>query len=196
MKSLKEILIVIVCLSILSCSGQSSKEEQNRIDRTQIIEHLRDSISKVFLENNIATNMLRVVPTKMNVLYIGVDNPLSINFPNINPEDICVIATNGCIKRNPKSGYIIKPRHTGSCIVSAHTVINGKKKNLGMQRFKARKLPKPVAYVAGKMSGRINKNVLLSQKGVYARIENTDFNCALYTFKKYFLCAVNFSLSI
>lgn len=176
MKIIKEIIIVIVCLSIVSCSGQLSKEEKTAIDKTQLIEHIRDSISKEYFEQNIATNMLSVVPTKTNVVYIGVDNPISISFPNINPKDIRVSATNGGLRKNIQGEYILKPMRSGMCLVSAHTVISGKKINLGIKRFKAKYIPMPTAYVAGKMRGRISKNMLLAQRGISTRVENFDFN--------------------
>ena len=51
-----------------------------------------------------------VSPTKMNVMYRGLENPISISAPGMTNENIQVNITNGTIKKGAKAGeYLVMP---------------------------------------------------------------------------------------
>lgn len=123
---------------------------------------------------------LVVSPTKMNVFYIGVDNPVDISVPGVPKENIKASMTNGSIIVDRKSGgWIVRPikgdlngKRTKISVVAE---VDGRKKEMGSVVFRVKTVPDPVAKVGDKKGGKMPKTVLLAQRGVFAEIENFDF---------------------
>ncbi len=94
-----------------------------------------------------------ISPTKMNVFYKGLDNPLDISVPGIPAEDIRVSISGGNQLLKQSNGrYIakIKPNSPREITVSVSAEVNGNTKSMGSMKFRAKQLPKPVATVSGK----------------------------------------------
>ncbi len=131
-----------------------------------------------FEEYQVAEPMLVVSPTKMNVFYIGVDNPVDISVPGVPADKIFPGIDNGMIKQVGKGSYIVNPSRAGqNANVSVLAEIDKVKKNMGTKTFRVRIVPDPVATVYGiKGSGPIERNILLAQTGVVAAMENFEFD--------------------
>jgi gliding motility-associated protein GldM len=127
-------------------------------------------------EYQVAEPNLIVAPTKMNVFYNGIENPVEISIPGLASDQINATVTNGTIRRISGSNYIVIPRSTGTAQVSVTANIDGVTRNMGTSQFRVRAVPDPVAKVAGRNGGIIAKNVLLAQTGVLAEMENFDFD--------------------
>ncbi|MBN1115658.1 MAG: hypothetical protein JXA77_00515 [Bacteroidales bacterium] len=135
-----------------------------------------DIITKPFKRHyRIEEGSVVVSPTKMNVFYLGVDNPVDVSVAGVSPSDLSVTASNGTIVKRGNS-YIMRPRRPGNSIISVSATVDGKKKQVGQSDFRVKKVPDPIAKVNGLPSGGINKNVLLAQVGVAADLENFDFD--------------------
>jgi len=131
----------------------------------------------------VAPPALTVAPLKMNVLYIGVDNPVSISSPGLPQEKIRPVISIGILKRDPKShDWIVRidKKPTGKAIatVSATAELDGKVIQLGSSEFRVKRVPDPIAEIAGQTGGSIDKNVLLSAGAIIPNME--DFNFDLY----------------
>lgn len=124
----------------------------------------------------VAQGMVSVNPTKMNVFYLGVDNPVKITASGIPPEKIFASSTNGSITRQKDGSWIVKPRTVGNNMIEVIAEIDGKKSSLGYEEFRVKNVPDPVAKVNNSKGGVIDKNVLLAQFGVVADMENFDFD--------------------
>ncbi len=126
-------------------------------------------------EYEVAKPSMTVSPTKMNVFYAGLDNPVSVSVPGISASNVKVSITNGSIQPS-QDGFIVKPDKVGvESIISVSALIDGVSKEIGSTRFRVKKVPDPVASVAGKIDGVIGKNELLAQQGVLAKIPDFDF---------------------
>jgi gliding motility-associated protein GldM len=112
-----------------------------------------------------------VAPVRMNVLYIGVDNPMSIAVSGYKSDDLTVSIDNGTITKKDK-GYIINPKEKGRAIVT----VSAKGKKVSETEFRVKLVPDPVAKLAGKKGGDISKSLLLQQKEIVADLENFDFD--------------------
>lgn len=135
-----------------------------------------DLIKPFRLDYQVAEPMLVVSPTKMNVFYLGVDNPVEISVPSVGADKVFPGINNGTIVKEGK-GYIVRPSKAGSAQVSVLVEIEKAKKNMGTKDFRVKILPNPTAKVAGiSGGGGIDKNVLLAQAGVIAELENVDFD--------------------
>ncbi|MBI9054984.1 MAG: gliding motility protein GldM [Bacteroidales bacterium] len=124
----------------------------------------------------IAKPNLVVSPTKMNVFYVGVDNPVSISIAGVPGNKITPTITNGRIVKQSDGVYTVRPKRPGNSLVSVRAQIDGVTKNMGTADFRVKGLPDPVIKVAGKKGGKIAKNVLAAQAGVFAEMENFDFD--------------------
>jgi gliding motility-associated protein GldM len=118
-----------------------------------------------------------ISPTKMNVFYEGVQNPVEISVPGVNTADLKVSMTN-VTPRKRGDEYIVtpKPGTAGKkSIIRVSANIDGKIQSIGSQEFRIKRVPDPVPVVAGKSDGKIGKNVLLAQAGVFAEMKDFDF---------------------
>jgi gliding motility-associated protein GldM len=142
-------------------------------------------------EYQVAESQIVVSPSKMNVFYLGVKNPIDISVPGVPIENITPRINNGTISKDKDGGYIVKPKtittKSKKTFVTVFATIDGKEREMGKAEFRVKKLPNPVAKVAMSKGGRIAKNLLLAQNGVLAELENSDFDA---TFK-----VVEFSVS-
>ena len=114
-----------------------------------------------------------ISPTSMNVLYIGVDNPIEINAGNANPSS--VRATGAGIKPATGPGkYIANPSgapRKESIKVSGKT--NEGDAVTGQMEFRIARIPDPYLFIGPKKGGGAQKALLANQSGVIAR--NPDF---------------------
>lgn len=128
-------------------------------------------------EYQVAEPALVVSPTKMNVFYIGVDNPVEISVPGVPPDQLTVtISGNNAIKRVSGTNYVVNPRTPGDANIAVTANVDGQRRNMGSKPFRVRRLPDPVGTVAGREGGNIDKNVLLAQAVVLAELKNFEFD--------------------
>lgn len=117
-----------------------------------------------------------VSPTKMNVFYKGVDNPVSVSAPGFTMDNVRATVDNGKLIRDGE-GYIAKPQIVGKVAnILVEGRLDGKWRRLKTVEFRVKPIPDPVAMVAGKNGGSINKNLLAMQTGVDAVMDNFDFD--------------------
>ena len=111
-----------------------------------------------------------VSPTKMNVLYIGVDNPLDIAVAGVNAEDITVTISKGQIVKTD-TNYIARVKSTAPVEIK----IFKDSELIGTKEFRTKRVPAPVARVGEKTGGYIFKEELLNSK-VNAELPNFPFD--------------------
>ncbi len=116
-----------------------------------------------------------VEPVRMNVLYIGVDNPIKIAASGYDASDLTASVDNGTI--TGKNGeYVIRPKEQGSAIVTVSS--NGKV--IQRTTFRVKVVPDPVASIqSGKdflTNGHVSKKELLDSKGIKVIMRNFDFD--------------------
>jgi len=132
-----------------------------------------------YAEYKVAKPTAVISPTKMNVFYMGVDNPVSISVPGYAAESISAhIAGRGSIraKNKAKGEWIVKVSKRGKVkVVVTATDEFGNKKSFPGQEFRVKKVPNPIAKVAGKSEGSIAKSKLAVAGNVLAEMENFDF---------------------
>jgi gliding motility-associated protein GldM len=124
----------------------------------------------------VAQPSLTVSATNMNVLYIGVNNPLSISVSGVPGENIYPTISCGTLKLNPgKSGWIaIVPVGCRQVIIEVSVRINGGMKRMGSEIFRVKKLPDPVPYIANKKDGFVSRSILIAAGNIIPRMPD-DF---------------------
>lgn len=130
-----------------------------------------------------------VSPTKMNVFYLSVDNPVEISVPGVPANRIQASATNGTITRSGNN-WVVIPRRQGNCIISVSAELDGKWSPVGTKLFRVKMVPDPYATVGGMRSGVISKSALLAQSGVVASMpDDFDFDLT-FTVREYTVLTV------
>ena len=119
-----------------------------------------------------------VSPTKMNVLYRGVKNPISISVPGVAPELVKPSLQGGSLRPDAKAGkgnYIaeVKGGSTAKVIVSAE--VDGKQRKMGEFEFRVKDVPPPTATIAGTEGGLVSANRLAAAPTVIPKMKNFDF---------------------
>ena len=109
---------------------------------------------------------------KMNVFYIGVDNPVTVSAAGVASPDVRVNISGPATISGSGSKYTVQGTGKGEATVS----VTAKGQNLGTFPFRVERIPNPVAMVGNSKGGRIASNVFKSQKGLYAKLEDFAFN--------------------
>jgi gliding motility-associated protein GldM len=117
-----------------------------------------------------------VSPDKMNVLYIGVPNPVSVSAPGIAKKDLKVSMTGGNITASG-NGYIATVSTMGTATVNVSgEVSKGRVMVLGSTLFRVKRIPDPKPEFAGKSGGKTSAANLKAQDAVFAKLENFEFD--------------------
>lgn len=128
-----------------------------------------------------------VSATMMNVLYAGIDNPISISVPGVANTGVTATMTNGTLSRRGEQ-WVAHPGKVGEpAILTVTADMNGKKTEVSRTEFRVRKLPDPTPFIAYKDGegntvhyrggGRgISKNLLMQAPGLEAAIDDDLLN--------------------
>ena len=103
---------------------------------------------------------------KMNVLYIGVNNPMSISVPGVSNDKVKTYSVGGgvSLKPDPLRGsgkWIATATTQGECTFTITADFGGKQQTMGKATYRVKRVPDPVAKIAGKNEGTISKEVLI-----------------------------------
>ncbi len=115
---------------------------------------------------------------KMNVFYIGVDNPISISAAGVSAGDLQPSISGGNMRPSGKPGsYIVTVSSGTKATINVGAKLNGVQKSMGSFEFRIKRVPDPVAFVGAiKGDGQMTKGELNAVSGVFARMENFDFD--------------------
>jgi gliding motility-associated protein GldM len=107
---------------------------------------------------------------KMNVLYIGVDNPLTISGGSVGSEKVTVSFSGGVpVSKVSGDSYTIKPKNPGMAEITVNA--NGKPYKFPMR---VKFLPPPTAFIGAKKGGNISSAELKAIGAVIAKLDS-DF---------------------
>lgn len=111
---------------------------------------------------------------KMNVLYIGVDNPVTIAASGGGDDRIKATINNGSLIKVPGTGKYVARVNTVNDNTIITVTVDGKV--AGASNFRVRTIPEAQAYVGGKQSGEpFLAGAFKAQGGVGAGIKNFPF---------------------
>jgi hypothetical protein len=105
-------------------------------------------------------------------LYLGIDNPLSIAVSGVPAEKVSATISHGKLSKRSGIKYVANPETRDNAIIDVFVEIDGQKKKVESMEFRIQTVPVPIAKVAGKVGGYIDKNILISQKGIILELEN------------------------
>lgn len=127
-----------------------------------------------------------VSATMMNVLYAGIENPISISVPGIPTQQVTATMTNGSLTRNGDM-WVARPTNVGSdAQITVTATIDGRSQTVNTTTFRVRKLPNPTPFISFKdaagntdkyVGGKpFSKALLLQAPGIGAAIDDGLLN--------------------
>gem|GEM_PF-71316 len=152
-----------------------------------------ERVSKEFAYE-VGVPSVTVAADKMNVFYIGVDNPISIAAAGVSSNDIAVsVSGSGGAKLKPagKGKYIVNATKMTKKGAYCNIVVTNKKtgKALGSYPFRVKRIPDPIAILTnGKSDGTVKAGEMRVQRGLIAKLQNFDFDaqCKIQSFTMYY----------
>jgi hypothetical protein len=113
------------------------------------------------------------------VVYLGIENPLSIIVKGVNCNQLIMKTDNGTIEKSKGKGsacrYISKPVKEGLATIQLFTKENKALKKVGEAYFWASKIPLPEAMVGNINKDTASKKILVMMGGIRALIMNSLF---------------------
>ena len=139
----------------------------------------------------VAEPSLTVSATKMNVLYVGVENPVSISVPGIPTEKLRMEISCGLLTQpDGKDEWFAQVgAECRTAIITVYYTLDGNSEPIGMKKFRVKKLPNPVATIANNNRGYIKKELLLVAGAVAAKMPD-DFEYDLKFVVKEFTLSI------
>jgi len=116
---------------------------------------------------------------KMNVFYIGVDNPITVSAAGYSLQDISVAIDGADVTANSQEGighYIVRATKPGNVMANINAKTEGGIKKVGGMEVRVKYIPDPVAEVGGKSNGAMPSSTLKAQIGIVAALKNFDFD--------------------
>lgn len=128
--------------------------------------------------------------TKMNVVYIGLDNPISVSVPGFSANDISVsCSAGGKLRPDQQKGnfLLVVDGSSREITISASVkASDGKVKKMGETKYRVRQVPSPSPMLGAiKESREVTLAELKAASYVFANMEGFAFEGITFTPQKY-----------
>ncbi|MTB52551.1 GldM family protein [Lewinella sp. W8] len=127
------------------------------------------------------------VATKMNVVYLGLDNPIELKGLVGNAEEVLLTTSNGRITKAEDGKYYWSPKRIGPAELIVRQA--GQSLTRNNFRFVVKRIPSPVAKLGSSQSGLMGSGEFRAQAGIQVEIEDFHFDtiCDVVSFKMTYL---------
>lgn len=169
MRMVSRIVFSFVLVGLIGCDGRSGTDVgQPVVDAEPPTE--------------VAAPPVAVSAEKMNVFYIGVENPLLVSAGGAAGELRVTVSGGGSGIRSAGAGrYLVTVSQPGTCVVTVRgTGLSGGKQF----QFRCKRIPDPVARLSKSQGGSMGSGEFKAQGGVGAYLPDFDFDagCAITGF--------------
>lgn len=123
-------------------------------------------------------NSATIAADRMNVVYMGVDNPISASFSGVPSDKVTVSASSGTLRKTGDGKYILQPAQAKEVVITATGVLSDGKTVSDKKVFRIKPIPKPLGTVRGEYAAKGSaQNLKLVTIG--ARFEDFEFDVNL-----------------
>jgi hypothetical protein len=104
----------------------------------------------------------------MNVLYAGLENPVTVSVPGVAQRDVnATFDGPGELVKNADGSYTVKPTTRGKYKIHVSAKVDGNNMSMGDMEFRVKTVPNPIAKLDGVYDGgKISINKMKSASGV------------------------------
>jgi gliding motility-associated protein GldM len=129
-------------------------------------------------EYTVAAPSASVAADKMNVFYVGVDNPVSLAVGGVDPSMVSprISGAGNTITRNPSGpGYIVRVSAASN---NVGVTLSAGGKDFGPFNFRAKNIPDPIVLAngIGEHETNVERGSLAAAGGLVARMKDFDFD--------------------
>ncbi len=129
-------------------------------------------------EYEVGERSVSVSATKMNVFYMGVDNPVAVSAAGVASNQVQVSMSGsggGTISRNSDGTFNVKV--TNQTKLGEFAYVNVSAPGMTEKReFRVKRIPDPVAKLSSSMGGVMSSGEFKAQRGLFAVLDNFDFD--------------------
>ncbi|WP_143309765.1 type IX secretion system motor protein PorM/GldM [Chitinophaga vietnamensis] len=129
---------------------------------------------------NVGASTTSISADKMNVLYIGLKNPISISAAGVPAEAVSASISGGNIAKKGSGNYEVTVSQPGKAVINVVANIDGKTKSLGQKEFRVKRVPDPVLKVGMNKGGSMKAADFKVQGGLRADLEDFEFEGVKY----------------
>ncbi|MGD1846001.1 MAG: GldM family protein [Salibacteraceae bacterium] len=113
---------------------------------------------------------------QMNILYRGIDNPVSISVPGY-PDSLLQISASNCTFSGTGKRLLVKPGRGSRTVIFVHVLQEGTPIEAGKYEFRVKPIPNPIPYFAASCyTDTIKGFKLRAAQGVIAKMEYFEFD--------------------
>ena len=147
-----------------------AKEHKMRIELTDPVTGEVKRFDKSF-GYEVGERSVTVAAEKMNVLYVGVENPLAISAAGVPSGQIQVTASGTELKKNGNGKYVAVPERTGDAVIT----VSGPGLNPTSFPYRVKRIPDPVPALGALEGGEVPAGTFRAQRGLIPHLKYFDF---------------------
>lgn len=181
-------LSIQVFTAFSAIDSNEAKHFALQSNQVKLLQNSPDGLMSFSNNNDITdeADAVTISVDKLNVFYIGVDNPISIG-TNISEEKLKITAATGSnitITKSSRIGYIVKATKPGSATINVTNTTTGKTYPF---QFRVKRIPDPIVRLGKQTDGVMGSGEFKAQIGLVAWMDNFDFDarCAVQSFTMY-----------
>ena len=129
---------------------------------------------------------VNVSADKMNVFYVGVDNPVTVAAAGVTTSSMKVSMTGGTLTKKSGTSYVVTAsKPTNNAVITVKDTKNNK--NFPFT-FRVKRIPDPVVRLGKQTDGLIGSGEMKAQPGLAAWLDNFDFDakCNVQSYTMYY----------
>jgi gliding motility-associated protein GldM len=160
--------------------GIGKKELKAKITMENPLTGQVESYDKTFVYE-VGERSVTASAEKMNVFYVGVDNPLSISAAGVPTSEVRVSADNVQLTKINNVQYNVKPDRPGRTVIS----VSGGGLGISQFEFRVKRIPDPMAKLGNKNGGSISPGELKIYDSLSPVLEGFEFEarCNIQSFE-------------
>lgn len=117
-----------------------------------------------------------VSPTMMNVMYIGLDNPVAVSVPGVPQQDVTATINHGTLTKNADGSYNARITEKKNATITIKAKVNGKEMVMGEQTFRVKRIPTPQSAVDGVVKPvNVSAQIIKNSRSIIAKVEAFDY---------------------
>lgn len=157
----------------LAMPGKTSAKPSSQMKSAVPTPHVQPTMS----DTSAPGHVVAIAPLKMNVFYIGVDNPLRVAAAGIPAGELSPRLLGQGTLKGSNGDYTVNVVEPGEVIIQIFRKQGGKETLLGEEKYRVKRIPDPTPKLGGKYTSRsITRQTLLEMSGVEAVLENFLFD--------------------
>jgi beta-lactamase regulating signal transducer with metallopeptidase domain len=112
---------------------------------------------------------------QMNVLYEGINNPIRVAVSGVPVSEVHLRMKNGNGTVLGANGFFLaKVKSAGEAVIEVYRIQDGREKTLDTRTYSVKRIPDPVPYFAGHLSGEMELNQLTNDPSIRAILKDFD----------------------